>query len=81
MLADSCEAALRSLQATGKATAKEPTHEEALAMVNKILRSRWQENQLVDSGLTRSEMDRIAKVFVKIWQQFHHKRIVYPKKS
>ncbi|HEY9782551.1 MAG TPA: HDIG domain-containing metalloprotein [Leptolyngbyaceae cyanobacterium] len=81
MLADSCEAALRSLQAAGKATAKEPTHEEALAMVNKILRSRWQENQLVDSGLTRSEMDRIAKVFVKIWQQFHHKRIVYPKKS
>ncbi len=81
MLADSCEAALRSLQAAGKATAKEPTHEEALAMVNKILRSRWQENQLVDSGLTREEMDRIAKVFVKIWQQFHHKRIVYPKKS
>ena len=81
MLADSCEAALRALQAAGKATAKEPTHEEALAMVNKILRSRWQENQLVDSGLTREEMDRIAKVFVKIWQQFHHKRIVYPKKS
>ena len=81
MLADSCEAALRSLQAAGKATAKEPTHEEALVMVNKILRSRWQENQLVDSGLTREEMDRIAKVFVKIWQQFHHKRIVYPKKS
>ena len=81
MLADSCEAALRALQAAGKATAKEPTHEEALAMVNKILRSRWQENQLVDSGLTREQMDRIAKVFVKIWQQFHHKRIVYPKKS
>lgn len=81
MLADSCEAALRSLQAAGKATSKEPTHEEALVMVNKILRSRWQENQLVDSGLTREEMDRIAKVFVKIWQQFHHKRIVYPKKS
>jgi hypothetical protein len=81
MLADSCEAALRSLQTAGKATAKEPTHEEALVMANKILRSRWQENQLVDSGLTREEMDRIAKVFVNIWQQFHHKRIVYPKKS
>lgn len=80
MLADSCEAALRSLQA-GKANAKEPTHEEALAMVNKILRSRWQENQLVDSGLTREEMDRIAKIFVQVWQQFHHKRIVYPKRG
>ncbi len=80
MLADSCEAALRTLQAGGKPT-KEPSHEEALVMVNKILRSRWQENQLVDSGLTREQIDSIAKIFVEVWQQFHHKRIAYPKKS
>lgn len=79
MLADSCEAALRTLQAGGKPTTSEPTREEALAMVNKILRSRWQDNQLVDSGLTREQMDSIAKVFVDVWQQFHHKRIAYPK--
>lgn len=78
MLADSCEAALRTLQAGGKPT-KEPSHEEALLMVNKILRSRWQENQLVDSGLTREQIDSIAKIFVEVWQQFHHKRIAYPK--
>lgn len=77
MLADSCEAALRTLQAGGKT--KEPSHEEALLMVNKILRSRWQENQLVDSGLTREQIDQIAKIFVEVWQQFHHKRIAYPK--
>ncbi|MFB2839089.1 HD family phosphohydrolase [Floridanema evergladense] len=71
MLADSCEAALRSL--------KEATYEEALAMVNKILKARWQDNQLVDSGLTRSEMSQIAEIFVQVWQQFHHKRIAYPK--
>lgn len=80
MLADSCEAALRTLPAAGKSTDKEPTREEALAMVQKILRSRWQDNQLVDSGLTRADMDIIAKTFVNIWQQFHHKRIAYPKK-
>ncbi|HIK13631.1 MAG TPA: HDIG domain-containing protein [Oscillatoriaceae cyanobacterium M33_DOE_052] len=71
MLADSCEAALRSLQ--------DATAEEALNMVNKILRARWQDNQLVDSGLKREEMPKIAEIFVRVWQQFHHKRIAYPK--
>ncbi|MEM9924969.1 MAG: HDIG domain-containing metalloprotein [Cyanobacteria bacterium P01_D01_bin.50] len=71
MLADSCEAALRSL--------RDATPEKALNMVNNILRSRWKDNQLVDSGLTRQEMSKIAEIFVKVWQQFHHKRIAYPK--
>jgi putative nucleotidyltransferase with HDIG domain len=71
MLADSCEAALRSL--------KDATSEEALAMVNRILKARWQDNQLVDSGLTRQEMSHIANIFVQVWQQFNHKRIPYPK--
>lgn len=71
MLADSCEAALRSL--------KDATYEEALAMVNKILKARWQDKQLVDSGLTRQEMSQIGEIFVQVWQQFHHKRIAYPK--
>ena len=71
MLADSCEAALRSL--------KDATPEKALAMVNNILRARWQDNQLVDSGLKREEITEIAHIFVQVWQQFHHKRIAYPK--
>lgn len=71
MLADSCEAALRSL--------KEATPEEALAMVNRVLRARWQDEQLVESGLTRAEMSQIAEIFVRVWQQFNHQRIPYPK--
>jgi cyclic-di-AMP phosphodiesterase PgpH len=71
MLADACEAALRSL--------KEATPEEALAMINKILRARWQDNQLINSGLTRDEMTQIAATFVQVWQQFNHQRIAYPK--
>ncbi|NJN32735.1 MAG: hypothetical protein HC824_21740 [Synechococcales cyanobacterium RM1_1_8] len=70
MLADSCEAALRSL--------KEATSEEALNMVKKIIRARWKDEQLRDSGLTKPELETIANVFVQIWQQFHHKRIPYP---
>ena len=72
MLADSCEAALRSLH-------KEACAEEAYAMVNKILRARWKDKQLIDSCLTRKDMDVIANVFVQVWQQFNHKRIAYPK--
>ncbi len=71
MLADSCEAALRSL--------KDATTEEALAMVHNILRARWQDNQLINSCLRRDEMSQIAEIFVQVWQQFHHKRIPYPK--
>lgn len=41
MLAEDCEAALCSLG--------EATPAEALAMVNKILKARWQDQQLVDS--------------------------------
>lgn len=73
MLADSCEAALRSL--------KEASPEEALAMVNRILKARWHDHQLVDSGLTRDHMSIIAQVFVQVWQQYNHKRIAYPKSS
>jgi len=84
MLADSCEAALRSLQAsakplTEKRSLKDVSSEQALTMLNNILRARWQDNQLVDSGLTREEMSKIAQIFVDVWQQFHHKRIAYPK--
>ena len=71
MLADSCEAALRSL--------KDATHKDALQMVKKILRARWQDNQLVDSGLNRAEISTIAEIFVQVWEQYNHKRIAYPK--
>lgn len=71
MLADSCEAALRSL--------KDGTHEEALQMVNRILRARWQDQQLLASGLTREDLSVMAEVFVRVWEQFNHKRVAYPK--
>ncbi len=71
MLADGCEAALRSL--------KEVTPEAALVMIQKIFKARWRENQLQESGLKYEELPVIAEVFVRVWQQFHHQRIAYPK--
>jgi cyclic-di-AMP phosphodiesterase PgpH len=72
MLADSCEAALRSLQ-------PEASIDEAYAMVDKILRDRWRNRQLADSSLSRDDLDIIASVFIQVWQQHNHKRISYPK--
>lgn len=71
MLADACEAALRSLNKT--------TLEKALVMVQKILKARWNDNQLVDSGIREDELPTIAKIFVQVWQQHNHQRIAYPK--
>lgn len=70
MLADSCEAALRSLNAV--------TPDEALNMINKIFHARWRDQQLKDSGLRREELRTIAEVFVRVWQQYNHQRIAYP---
>lgn len=70
MLADACEAALRSL--------KEVKPEDALLTVKKIFKARWQDEQLVDSGLSRQEVSQIAEVFIQVWQQFNHQRIRYP---
>ncbi len=71
MLADGCEAALRSLN--------DVSPEKALSMVNKIIRARWQDGQLQDANLSRTELKKIAQVFVRVWQQSNHKRIAYPK--
>ncbi|WP_063822247.1 HD family phosphohydrolase [Pleurocapsa sp. PCC 7319] len=71
MLADGCEAALRSL--------KEATPKQALSTVQKIFKSRWHDGQLMDSGLSYDELPFVAEVFIEVWQQFNHKRITYPK--
>ena len=71
MLADGCEAALRSSQGV--------TPKQALATLKKIFKARWQDEQLIDSGLSYDELPIIAEVFVRVWQQFNHKRIAYPK--
>jgi cyclic-di-AMP phosphodiesterase PgpH len=71
MLADGCEAALRSL--------KDVSPKQALSTIQKIFKARWHDGQLTDSGISYDELPIIAEIFVRVWQQFNHKRIVYPK--
>jgi cyclic-di-AMP phosphodiesterase PgpH len=71
MLADACEAALRSL-------GNEATLEEAKEMLMRIFRTRWDDGQLKDSGLTLNDLERVAPVFFRVWQERNHGRIKYP---
>jgi cyclic-di-AMP phosphodiesterase PgpH len=73
MLADGCEAALRSLS--------QVTPQQALITIKKIFKARWDDRQLEDSGLRYEELPLIAEVFVQVWQQCNHKRIVYPRNA
>ncbi|MEN9204753.1 MAG: HDIG domain-containing protein [Thermostichales cyanobacterium DRC_bins_46] len=76
MLADACEAALRSLGSQDCLSAR--VTEEARATVERICRSRWQDGQLADSGLTLADLEIIRETFIEVWHQSHHERIRYP---
>ncbi len=71
MLADACEAALRSL-------GTDTTLEKAEAMVMRIFQARWDDGQLKNSDLTWAEIETLAPVFIAVWQQRNHGRIKYP---
>ncbi len=71
MLADACEAALRSL-------GTETTLEAGKSLMMRIFQARWDDGQLKDCSLTWEDLDRIAPVFIKVWQERNHGRIKYP---
>lgn len=77
MLADACEAALRSLRK--REQGEEPVSPEvAKRTILSIFRNRWEDGQLADSGLTRADLEAIADVFLQVWQDSSHERIRYP---
>ncbi|MGB5134713.1 MAG: HDIG domain-containing metalloprotein [Prochlorococcaceae cyanobacterium] len=71
MLADGCEAALRSLPPT-------TTEAEAREMVRRILEARQRDGQLASSGLSRAELELLIRAFVRVWKRMRHRRIPYP---
>ncbi|KEF41784.1 MAG: HD family phosphohydrolase [Cyanobium sp. CACIAM 14] len=71
MLADGCEAALRSLP-PGTSEA------EARAMVRRLVEARQNDGQLEGSGLSRAELELVIRAFVKVWKRMRHRRIPYP---
>ena len=71
MLADGCEAALRSLPPN-------TSELEARSMVRRIVESRQEDGQLADSGIGRAELELIIRAFVRVWKRMRHRRIPYP---
>nr|WP_193742053.1 MULTISPECIES: HDIG domain-containing metalloprotein [Prochlorococcus] len=74
MLADGCEAALRAL-------GPKSTDEEASKTIRKIINSRKLDGQLLDSGLSKSEIELVIRAFVSVWKRMRHRRIQYPMSS
>ena len=70
MLADSVEAAIRSLS--------EPTPAKIKNMVRLIIKDKLNDDQLESSALTFKDLDVIAKSFCKILEGVYHRRIEYP---
>jgi len=70
MVADSVEAAVRSLS--------EPTRENIEELVKKIIDGKHNEGQLSNCDLTFKDLEIISKTFVSILMGIFHERIEYP---
>ncbi len=71
MLADGCEAALRAMDINA-------SDKEALKIISKIINSRIQDGQLLDSNFSRGEIYLIKISFLNVWKRMRHRRIQYP---
>ena len=75
MLADTVEAAVRSMSPTVKAS------EEIELFVRKLIKDKLDDNQLNESNLTLTDIDRIVKAFMTVFRGMYHARIPYPEKT
>lgn len=73
MMADSVEAAVRSIQ--------EPTEEKIKTMVENIIKDKLQSGQLDNCDLTIRDISKVKKCFLKALNGIYHQRIEYPKEK
>ena len=73
MMADSVEAAVRSIQ--------EPTVEKIEKMVNNIIKDKLDSGQLSECELTFRDLETIKVCFLKVLKGIYHSRIEYPKEK
>lgn len=73
MLADSVEAAVRSI--------KEPSEDKIKEMINNIISDKLSCGQLNDCNLTIKDIEKIKKCFLTALNGIYHHRIEYPKEK
>jgi putative nucleotidyltransferase with HDIG domain len=70
LLADSCEAAVRSVRPN--------TREELEKFINKLIDGRVADGVLNQCDLTFKDLQTIREVFIQVLQGVHHPRVTYP---
>ncbi len=70
MMADSVEAAVRSISS--------PTKEKIEEVIEKIIVGKLNDGQLEECNITLKELNQIKKVFLKVILSIFHERIEYP---
>jgi putative nucleotidyltransferase with HDIG domain len=70
MMADSVEAAVRSLQ--------KPTPGRIEGLVRRVIKDKLQDGQLDECDLTFKDLDTIANAFVRVLSGIFHTRVEYP---
>lgn len=70
MLADTCEAAVKSAKITTKTDAE--------AFIRKLVKEKIAEDQMKDSGLSFDDIEKIILSFVQVYTGMFHERIKYP---
>ncbi|MFA5099725.1 MAG: HDIG domain-containing metalloprotein [Candidatus Omnitrophota bacterium] len=70
LLADSVEAATRSM--------KSPSPDGIRELVHKIINNKFIDGQLDDCDLTLKDLEKIANVFIHVLSGIYHTRITYP---
>jgi putative nucleotidyltransferase with HDIG domain len=71
MLADSSEAALRSINDLA-------SEEKARELINRIVKARVDEGELTDTTLTNQDLNKVINAFIEAWKSINHARIKYP---
>lgn len=75
MLADTIEAAVRSMLGHGK------TLDEAAEAMRQLMKDKLDDGQLNHSGLTIDELETIRLSFLHVFHGMYHERVSYPKQE
>ena len=73
MLADTCEAAIRS---SGSANL-----EEAEDLFRKLVKQKIEQDQMNSSGLSFNDIETVIRAFLQVYAGFFHERVKYPDDS
>jgi putative nucleotidyltransferase with HDIG domain len=73
MLADTCEAAIRSAQISSP--------QEIEELTDKVIQDRLVDGQLIECDLRLRDLERIREAFTVIFQGMYHSRVPYPEEE